>query len=67
MTNYYHIFLYVLSTIYTVFIFYAPRGCHKRNFVVYTKVLELELERLPKSVPARTSTSDSVKFFFSLR
>ncbi len=75
MTNYYHIFLYMFCKLFILFLFFMHLGvCHKRNFVVYTMTNKvLELERLPKSVPARTSTSasrtafsDSVKFFFSL-
>ncbi len=73
MTNYYHIFLYMFCKLFILFLFFMHLGvCHKRNFVVYTMTNKvLELERLPKSVPARTSTSasrtafsDSVSFFF---
>ncbi len=48
------VYIYVLSTIYTVFIFYAPRDCHKRNFVVYTmtiKYLNLNLRDSQKASP----------------
>ncbi len=74
MPNYYRIFLYMFCQLFILFLFFMHLGLSQEEFRCVhndNKVLELELERLPKSVPARTSTSasrtsisDSVKFFF---
>ncbi len=76
MTNYYHIFLYMFCQLFILFLFFMHLGIVTRGISLCRQHNDnkvLELERLPKSIHARTSTSasrtsisDSVKFFFSL-
>ncbi len=68
MTNYYHIFLYSFVNYLYCFIFYAPRDCHRGISLCrqHNDNKVLELESLPKSIHARTSTSAKQDLNFRL-